>query len=223
MSNYEGVKPRGDPFIPKRVSHLVYEYELTKSLEYVKPYIGKSLFFFDESKQTMWDYALQNVYQSGIYAEFGVHKGESINYLASNINQIIHGFDSFEGLDEPWLYYIKGSFNLDGKLPEVKDNVILHKGWFKNSIPKFLDTYKDKFSFMNIDCDTYNSTKTILTLITKNRMREGTIILFDEYIGYIGWETGEYKAWQEFASDNDIDYSYLAFNHLQALVKITKI
>jgi hypothetical protein len=49
----------------------------------------------------------------------------------------------------------------------------------------------------------------------------GTLLLFDEYIGYPGWEHGEYKAFKEFVEKEGRSYEYLAFSHLQALVRIT--
>ena len=47
-------------------------------------------------------HAMERVALKGIYAEFGVYKGESVNFIASHANQTVHGFDSFEGLREDW-------------------------------------------------------------------------------------------------------------------------
>ena len=45
------------------------------------------------------------------YLEFGVWKGESINFLSSFLNKgEIYGFDSFKGLREDWLWRIYQSF-----------------------------------------------------------------------------------------------------------------
>ena len=68
----------------------------------------------------------------GLYLEFGVYKGGSINFISSILpDEIIYGFDSFEGLPEDWRYDLqKGGFNVDGNLPPVNKNVRLIKGWF---------------------------------------------------------------------------------------------
>ena len=73
---------------------------------------------------------------------------------------------------------------------------------------------------MHIDCDTYESTKEILNIIGKDRLTNGTRILFDEYLSYIGWKEGEFKAWQEFVLENKIKYKYEMFGRRQALIKI---
>ena len=51
------------------------------------------------------------------YLEFGVWKGESINFLSSFLNKgEIYGFDSFKGLREDWLggyiNHSKGKYDL---------------------------------------------------------------------------------------------------------------
>jgi len=37
----------------------------------------------------------------------------------------------------------------------------------------------------------------------------GTVIVFDDYCNHPNWRKGEYKAWQEFVSHNNIKYKYL--------------
>jgi hypothetical protein len=71
------------------------------------------------------------------------------------------------------------------------------------------------FSFINIDCDTYESTSTVLNLLGTSKIVSGTVIIFDEYFGYNNWKSHEFKAWQEFVSKNNLKYTYIAINHLQ--------
>lgn len=146
-------------------------------------------------------------------AEFGVYKGKSINFFASKCNQQIFGFDSFVGLKEVWKggNQIKGGFNIDGKLPNCKKNVTLIKGWFDETIPTFLTKNKDFFSFIHIDCDTYESTSIVFNLI-QNRIKSGTIIVFDNYFGQPGWEINDFKAFREFVLKNEIKYYYFGFS-----------
>ncbi len=64
--------------------------------------------------------------------EFGVFKGGMINYQARKFPELnFVGFDSFEGLQEQWSGMApEKTFDLGGKLPRVRRNVSLVKGWF---------------------------------------------------------------------------------------------
>ncbi|MFB3916005.1 MAG: class I SAM-dependent methyltransferase [Terriglobales bacterium] len=163
----------------------------------------------------------------GLVLEFGVYSGKTINYIASKRNWLVHGFDSFEGLPECWRDgFEKGYFKVES-LPQVRANVRLHKGWFVESIPQFLSSLEDKaipISYLHVDCDLYSSTKTIFDLLG-NRIVPGTVIVFDEYFNYDGWEHGEFLAFQEFVQANSIRYDYLTYNskHEQVAVIIRSV
>jgi hypothetical protein len=162
--------------------------------------------------------------QNGLALEFGVFAGKTINHIASRRDWTVHGFDSFEGLPEFWRDgFGKGAFKLDN-LPTVRDNVRLHKGWFDESIPKFMDTLADRrtpIAYLHVDCDLYSSTKTIFELLGDNIIA-GTVIAFDEYFNYDGWEEGEFLAFQEFKQAKGFEYEYLTYNskHEQVAVVI---
>jgi hypothetical protein len=207
----------------KRVSHILYERSLEDSANYVEQNMPNALVFFDESKKSMYDYAISNISFNGFVGEFGVFKGQSINYVAKQMpNQTIYGFDSFLGLSEDWLGWElpKGTFNLNGIMPEVEENVELVKGFFNESLPVWVKDNKDPFSLLIIDSDLYSSACTILDTLGNKQIIPGTLILFDEYFGHIGWRNNEFKAWQEFVKKHKIKYEYLAINHLQALVRV---
>ena len=153
-----------------------------------------------KKKEDLWKFALSKIEKNQNVFEFGVFKGESINFMSSirpDLN--FFGFDSFEGLQEDWggSEFRKSHFDLKGNLPKVNSNVKLIKGWFNKSLPDFLKTFNAKTSLINIDCDTYESSKEVL-MILENQIISGTIIIFDEYFGYPGWEYGEKKAFKEF-------------------------
>lgn len=162
---------------------------------------------------------------TGLWAEFGVYKGKSINFIASHTKTTVFGFDCFTGLPEDWSEgYEKGSFCLD-KLPKVRKNVRLKVGLFEESIPKFLDWYDGvPFGFIHIDSDLYSSAKTVLFLLNKNIV-PGTIILFNEFFNYPGWEQGEYRAFMEFVKKFDVEFEILGYvnNNQQVGVMITSI
>ena len=176
-----------------------------------------------QNVQSLWDYAIKQISFDGLIAEFGVYQGTSINHFASRLPQsTLFGFDSFEGLKEDWegnVAHEKGTFSLNGEMPPVAGNVRLIKGWFDETLPAFLQQYPQPFSLLHVDCDTYQSTKTILDL-AGSRIKPGTIIIFDEYFGYRGWRIGEFKAWQEFVEKNKIQYEYISFHSQQAVLRI---
>ncbi len=147
-------------------------------------------------------YALQNIEdKDGIMLEFGVYSGSSIQTIASySPNATIVGFDSFEGLPETWRAgYEQGVFNLDRNMPDVfPPNVAIYRGWFDSTIPRFKKILKDeRISLLHIDCDLYSSTKLVLDAFHEN-IRDGTWVVFDELVGYDGFEEHEIKALYEF-------------------------
>jgi len=157
----------------------------------------------------------------GLVLEFGVFNGKSIRQLATLTEGPVHGFDSFEGLPESWCDEAKGSYSAFGQLPQVPGNVRLHRGWFEDSIPEFQQTESGPIRFINIDCDLYSSTKTIFDFMAQQFVK-GTVILFDEYLGYPTWREDEFKAFQDAANRNGWQYEMLGFNFLtkQAAVRL---
>ena len=89
--------------------------------------------------------------------------------------------------------------------PEV-EGVKLHVGLFNATLPDFLNEHKrDNVSsdlrpfvaFAHIDCDLYSSTRYVLNVLSA-LVVPGTVLQFDEMIGWPGWETrGEFRALQE--------------------------
>jgi predicted O-methyltransferase YrrM len=177
------------------------------------------------NKLELLKHAINEITVDGLIMEFGVYKGETINYIASLLpNKQIYGFDSFEGLPETWRYnFYKGKFKVDN-LPKVKDNVTLIKGWFEDTLPDFIEKNNYDVSFIHIDCDLYSSTKTIFYYL-KNNIVPGTVIVFDEFFNYPGWEDGEFKAFYEFVEECEVAFEWLGFviNHEQVALKVTRI
>lgn len=171
--------------------------------------------------QAIMDIALNAVRGTGYYLEFGVYKGGSVTYIAKKTGKLVHGFDSFEGLDMDWAgtQNKKRDFDLARHLPKVPGNVQLHAGWFKDSLPSWLHQNPGRVSFLHIDCDIYSSTKTIFDLVGE-RIESGTIILFDEYFNYPNWRNHEFKAFQEFIQQTNKSYKYLAYSNFQVAVQI---
>tara|TARA_B100001248_G_C27390884_1_gene462292 strand:+ start:1584 stop:2309 length:726 start_codon:yes stop_codon:yes gene_type:complete len=192
---------------------------------YVQQYVSEACVF--EEKMGIWNYTINKIKESvhgDKCLEFGVWKGESINYFSKHLkNEKFYGFDSFFGLAEDWSgqSYGKGSFNLNGKIPRTNKNVKLISGFYDKSIEPFVkNELKDThLKFIHIDSDTYEAAKTIFEKLKKN-IYPGTLILFDDYFGYLDWRNGEYKALNEFCENNKLTYKYLAFCNDQALVQM---
>ena len=167
-------------------------------------------------------YLLENrssmILPKGLWLEFGVFQGTSINLMANKCPDVtLYGFDSFEGFPEDkakeWNAKYPKDFSLQGNLPSVRKNVKLIKGWFDHTLPKFLKLHPDEpVAYLHIDCDLYASTKLVLTLL-RDRLRSGTIIVFDELVHFNGFEEHEIKAWYEFVKENNIKYEWIGIKN----------
>jgi hypothetical protein len=206
----------------KRVPVVLSDRAVEKSADYAEKNMQNAIFMTTNLRSDIWDCAINKLKIDGHIAEFGVFQGGSINYLADLVYpKKIFGFDSFFGLEEDFMLdYPKGGFSLNGVPPKVKENVVLVNGSFSNSLPNWLNNNPGVFSFLNIDCDTYEATSTVLNCIGPEKIIPGTLILFDEYFGYHGWENGEFKAWKEYCNKNNIKYKYVATCHLQVLIEV---
>ena len=166
----------------------------------------------------------------GLVLEFGVSYGSSLTAIASHFDEgHVHGFDTFTGLPEAWnqggqLAEPKGSYSTFGVLPDVPDNVQLYEGLFAETLPSFLSAHRGPIRFMNIDCDLYSSTKDVFDAI-HDRVVPGTVLIFDEYQGYPGWQQHEYRAFQEAVATHGWEFEYLAISLVtkQAAIRITSL
>ena len=161
----------------------------------------------------------------GLVLEFGVFSGTTARYIAEKTGWQIDGFDSFEGLPEPWRDgYDKGKFSRPAP-PDLGPEITLHVGWFEDTVPPFaagLARDSRPIRYLHVDCDLYSATKTIFDHLG-HRITTGTVIVFDEYFNYAGWQDGEFKAFQELVAAHGLRYEYLTYNHehQQVAVKIT--
>lgn len=204
------------------VYKLVHRRAVQSSADFVEAQMHEALLF--PRRERLWDFLTTVPAGDGLYAEFGVHEGWSINYLARRLKQrgaTIWGFDSFVGLKEDWrgTHFGRGHFDLGGKPPSVEANVRLVKGWFDETLPGFLAEHPGRFAFVHFDADTYESTQLVLSLIGE-RIGTGTILLFDEYIGFPDWKNGEFRAWQEFAAARDLKFRHLGFAPTQGALQV---
>jgi predicted O-methyltransferase YrrM len=188
------------------------------SADYAQAHFGKAEMVEDRYK--VLDIAIEaSRAKEGIALEFGVYHGMSINYIGKRFKGRVYGFDSFEGLPEFWREgFDKGTFKVES-LPVVPKNVTLVKGWFSATVSEFIQTSSAAISLIHIDCDLYSSTVTVLDALNE-RILKGTVIVFDEYYNYPGWENGEFLAFQQFCQKYNRSYHYLAYNGLHEQVAV---
>jgi predicted O-methyltransferase YrrM len=155
----------------------------------------------------------------GLVLEFGVATGDTLSRIAAKRSPA-HGFDSFEGLPEDWRTgFTKGAF---AQAAPTVPGATLHVGWFEDTLPGFFATHPGPIAFAHIDADLYSSTVTIFRE-AEDRLVEGSVLLFDEYFNFPGWEQHEHKAFTEFIERTGHGFEYLAYNslHEQVLVRLT--
>lgn len=193
---------------------------LASSLEALREWTDSNTRFFGSTVPTL-SYAAEQANEEGLILEFGVNWGTTIRQLAALTEREVHGFDSFEGLPEPWEGEKAGSYSTFGTLPRVPKTVILHKGWFRDTLPTFFASTSQPVALANIDCDLYSSTVEVLAHIGP-LLRPGSILLFDEFFGYRNWQNHEYRAFGEYVHKHDISFRFLAFGLFshQAVVRI---
>ena len=136
---------------------------------------------------------------SGLWLEFGAAIGQSIQMIArygrrssqdGPIKTVI-GFDSFDGLPSAWSNHAKGTFartsSAPPPLPPDCTNVTFVQGLFVDSLPAFvktLDPYPHtRVDLLHIDCDLYESTSTVLSLLSP-WLHPGCAIVFGELVNY---------------------------------------
>jgi len=164
--------------------------------------------------------ALKQASDTGLFLEFGVASGATINHISSRITGTVHGFDSFEGLPEDWRTgFEKGCFAQ--KIPKVNLNVELHVGFFDKTLPEFVKANQHKIAFLHVDCDLYSSTKEIFSHLG-DYIVPGTVIVFDEYFNHPTWRQDEWLAFQEFVRDKRLNYNYIGYvpSYQQAAIVI---
>jgi len=151
--------------------------------------------------------AASRAQNGGLWLEFGVYQGYSLNLISGETSGVVYGFDSFLGLPDGWLPSLpRGSFSTGGSVPRVEKNALLVNGRFEETLPKFLEVHPgEEISFMHIDCDLYESTRVVLEAV-EGRIRAGAVIVFDEFISPIADD--EFRAFRESCERTGNGFSY---------------
>lgn len=174
---------------------------------------------------------LEKVPSSGMLIEFGVNRGRSANFFSNILDERsdprpYFGFDTFTGLTEDWGgVALAGTFNRNGVPPLLNKRVDIINGDILETLNPFLSQHDESIAFIHIDTDTYTPCSHILKLCKKNLV-DGSIILFDELLGYPNYQSHELKALAENIPRES--YRFLSFgiahtraNLIKAAIQIT--
>lgn len=151
----------------------------------------------------VWEPRLMNIYiiltrfldkiEFGDIIEFGAYKGGTSIFIANIVRYInpkirVFALDTFEGMpksDDSLDLHKEGDFSdvNYSELISFKDshrlnNLFFIKGRFEETFESVLEL-TDKFSFVHIDCDIYESVKFSYNAV-KKYMVEGGYIVFDD-------------------------------------------
>jgi hypothetical protein len=156
------------------------------------------------------------------WCEFGVGQGETLDWFALHKprQNVLFGFDTFRGLPEPWLIYPAGHWR-SADYVSHREDVVIVKGRFEETLSdeKVCRRLGSQIGLVHVDCDLYSSTQAVFTKIGR-LIGAGTLIIFDEFCGYPGWEEGEAKAFWEFVGQAGVDFEYVARADYQVLVRV---
>jgi hypothetical protein len=169
-------------------------------------------FYYDADLRKPLGMFFPHIKLGGMFMEFGVFRGRSISWIARKVpNEVVYGFDSFEGLPEQWADTPRGAFRLPSPPTNLPDNVKLVKGLFQNTLPPFLKMHPSRVSFVHIDCDLYSSTKFVLDTL---RFRlHNAVVVFDEINGLPACEEHEGRAFREFLRETGYSYKLIGHHH----------
>ena len=130
-------------------------------------YVGEST--SADYKQSIHRHLIESAKQiriPGHWCEFGVREGRSLKWLIDQYpDQVIHAFDSWEGLPEEWNHGTGTVDDMSCDPPVVPEHIQLHKGWFKDTLPDWKTNNPGPISFLHMDADIYSSTKEVLGLV----------------------------------------------------------
>lgn len=171
--------------------------------------------------QTLRD-ALAAAPAEGMALEFGVATGTTLQIIAEARRGGVYGFDSFAGLPEHWrLGYDAGEF---AEQPPQVPGAELVVGLFEDTLEGFLASHPGPVAFVHVDCDLYSSTRTVLEQLAP-RFVEGTVLLFDEYFNFPGWQEHEHRAWREHVAGTGLGFAYggLTMDDEQVWVRVTRL
>ena len=213
--------------LPESVPMLMRREAVVDSFNYAKENMTAAYSFLDrfEGLSLSIREAKRRFPDRNFVMEFGFYKGGMINFQARKFPGLnFVGFDSFEGLQENWHGMApEKTFDLGGKLPRVRSNVTLVKGWFAESGPRWkAENPSVRIPLLvHVDCDTYDATVDVLKLCS-DYVEHGLIIHFDDFFGFPNWRSGGFKALKEISESQQWRLTYLSYGTKEVAVLAEK-
>jgi len=141
------------------------------------------------------------------YLEFGTFQGASMAWWSAfntHPESRFVGFDSFDGLPEPWCGYDAGHFATEP--PVLRDTRCrLVHGMFQRTLPDFLAAERSPHrQVIFMDADLFSSTAFVLQHLGP-RLRTGDVLLFDEFHVWMD----EFRAFAGFLTSFPMEYRVL--------------
>ena len=168
-------------------------------------------------------FGLRKVAVDGLLLEFGVATGATLRIVREELpDRPAYGFDVFTGLPEDWRTgFPAGAFSQE-ELPDVAGAELV-VGLFEETLPGFMAEHPGPVAFLHLDADLYSSAVTVLEHVGP-RLVEGSVVVFDEYFNYPGWQAGEHRAWEDFVARSGLEFRYdgYTFDHEQLVVTVTR-
>jgi hypothetical protein len=177
-------------------------------------------------RRELWRYAVSLVRDRTLpWCEFGVGSGESFDWFAVTKprENVLIGFDHFDGIPEPWNKYPAGQWKSPVYEPN-RDDVVIVRGRFEKTLPD-PDVQRQLqcgIGLIHVDCDLYSSTHAVFSSLGAH-VRAGTVIIFDEFYGYEDWSSHEAKAFHEFVEAAGVSFEYLGRTEWQVATRVVGI
>jgi hypothetical protein len=154
-------------------------------------------FLVAETRQAWTRHTATLVHQAGHWLEFGVRSGTSLRWtIEARPTQVIHGFDSWQGLPEDWStgteQFRRGAMAVE--MPGMPAHIQLHPGWFDCTLEPWLERFPGPCAYIHIDSDLYSSAIYVLKTLN-SRIVPGTVIVFDELCNFR--LSGKMSRWPE--------------------------
>lgn len=173
--------------------------ELLKQFVDLDPiYTGtENKFSVDGTREAWTRHTIELITNEGHWLEFGVRSGTSLNQsIQARPTQVIHGFDSWQGLPEDWstgtAQFSRGAMAVE--MPEMPAHIQLHPGWFDRTLEPWLEKFPGPCAYIHIDSDLYSSAIYVLKTLN-SRIVPGTVIVFDELCNFR--LSGKMSRWPE--------------------------
>ena len=165
-------------------------------------------------------YVLVNPFipSEGVWLNFGIKDGEVINQISKNTEKNVFSFDEFENTsfkkEGDSIIYNFQKFKEEIQ-PFLNKNIKIFPGSLYETISSFKKKYLNNeiISFIYVHSSSYQTTKQILYSFV-DKINNGCIIVFNEFINYKNFFIYEFKAFYEFVQELKINYEFIGSHEI---------